>query len=167
MNILLINYEYPPNGGGAANASHELALAMLRLGCKVTVLTSRTPEYKGVALEEGIKVYRLAGLRRKRASSNLLEMFAFICVALMRVVRIAGQNEINASICFFSLPSGPVGLYLKRLRKIPYLVSLRGGDVPGLVPELVFHHRILKKLRRKILSGSISIVAKIWHKGRD
>lgn len=32
MNLLLINYEFPPVGGGAANATWELARALVQLG---------------------------------------------------------------------------------------------------------------------------------------
>lgn len=31
MNLLLINYEFPPVGGGAANATWELARAVVQL----------------------------------------------------------------------------------------------------------------------------------------
>jgi glycosyltransferase involved in cell wall biosynthesis len=34
-------------------------------------------------------------------------------------------------IAFFSIPSGPAAWMLKTLRGVPYIISLRGGDVPG------------------------------------
>lgn len=37
MNILITNYEYPPVGAGAANASRRIAIALNELGHAVTV----------------------------------------------------------------------------------------------------------------------------------
>jgi glycosyltransferase involved in cell wall biosynthesis len=58
---LLINYEYPPLGGGAATASKSLAVALTRRGNRVIVLTSGLPKVDpGVwRLEFGVR--RLAG----------------------------------------------------------------------------------------------------------
>ena len=46
MNILLINYEYPPIGGGAATATAAIAGHLASLGHAVTVLTSRFRDLK-------------------------------------------------------------------------------------------------------------------------
>ena len=40
MRLLLINYEYPPVGAGAATATAEIARSAARKGYEVTVLTS-------------------------------------------------------------------------------------------------------------------------------
>jgi glycosyltransferase involved in cell wall biosynthesis len=159
LNLLFINYEFPPIGGGAANATWELARAMLKMGHTVTVLTSRTPNSKGHSSEENIEVYRLQGLRVRSDRSNMLEMFIFICAAILRVTKIARVKRIEATICFFSLPIGPLGLWLKFRLGIPYLISLRGGDVPGLVPELTLIHQLLTPIRRLILSNAQTVIA--------
>ncbi len=159
MNLLLVNYEYLPVGGGAATASRELARAMLKLGHQVTVVTSRTPHLKGYTVEQNLQIYRLRGLRIREDRSNLIEMAVFFCSAYSSIVRIAKKNNIDATICFFSLPVGPIGLLLKRRLGVPYLVSLRGGDVPGLVPELVILHKALKRVRRKVLRSATTVIA--------
>ncbi len=156
---MFVNYEYPPVGGGAATATQEIARAMLKLGHQITVVTSRTPSLKGYTVEESVHIYRLRGLRIRKDRSNLLEMFIFLCSAYTSVVRIANRNTIDATICFFSMPVGPIGLLLKQRLGIPYLVSVRGGDVPGLVPELTFVHQALKSFRRKVLRNATAVVA--------
>jgi len=159
MNILLINYEYPPIGGGAGNATKELGRAIKTLGHKVTILTSRTPKIVGQSVEEDILVYRLNVLRRVSDRSNIVEMTVFLLVSILKGVSICRKNNIHAVICFFSLPVGPVGWFLNKMIGVPYIISLRGGDVPGLVPELSFCHRILRVFRRQILRNAIAIVA--------
>ena len=59
MNILLINYEYPPLGGGAGNATREIGRAMVKNGHNVTVITSKTTDCCGTYWDNGIKIYRI------------------------------------------------------------------------------------------------------------
>ena len=96
MNLLFINYEYPPIGGGAATATREIARALLKLGHRITVVTSRTPCLKGYTVEESVHIYRLRGLRIREDRSNLLEMLVFICSAYVSAVRIAKRNRVDA-----------------------------------------------------------------------
>src|SRR5215831_10669924 len=51
---LLINYEYPPLGGGAATASRNLAMALKRKGNRVVILTSAYGELRGALDESGV-----------------------------------------------------------------------------------------------------------------
>src|SRR5271157_117200 len=64
MKILLINSEYPPVGGGAGNASANIARLLVRRGHEVTTLTSR---WDGLPVEEtldGVRIIRVSALRR-------------------------------------------------------------------------------------------------------
>ena len=81
MNILLINYEYPPIGAGASNATWYIARYLSKLGCKAVVLTSRYRHLLGKKIEEGITVYRLPALRKSREKSNIIEMGSFLLTA--------------------------------------------------------------------------------------
>ena len=54
MNLLLINYEYPPTGGGAATASQCIANALVMRGHAVTVLTSALGPAVGRTTEDGV-----------------------------------------------------------------------------------------------------------------
>jgi glycosyltransferase involved in cell wall biosynthesis len=86
-------------------------------------------------------------------------MAGFLTAALCAVTNIARECRIQACIVFFTVPCGPVGWRLKQALHIPYVISLRGGDVPGLVPELNVIHRALTPVRRIILNGAEAVVA--------
>jgi glycosyltransferase involved in cell wall biosynthesis len=86
-------------------------------------------------------------------------MISFARIARRESVAIARKHSIEAVIVFFTLPCGPVARRLKRVLNLPYIVSLRGGDVPGLVPNLKFYHRLLCFWRRRILADAKAIVA--------
>mgnify|MGYP001764357056 CR=1 FL=1 len=44
MNILLVNHEYPPLEGGAAQVAHCVARALVKAGHRVTVVTAGEPD---------------------------------------------------------------------------------------------------------------------------
>lgn len=159
MRILIVNYEYPPIGGGAGNASRSLADALTRQGHAVSVVTSGYSGYRGRSDEAGVQVHRIRARRRSIHRSNPFEMLCFAGSALLSAPKIARRQQTEVVIAFFTIPSGIVGYWLKRRDRIPYLVSLRGGDVPGLVPELKHIHRVTGAVRGRVLRSAGGIVA--------
>jgi glycosyltransferase involved in cell wall biosynthesis len=159
VNLLLINYEYPPIGGGAGNATMFIARELRRLGHRATVLTSAYAEHSGIQDDDGVAVHRLNVRRRAADRASTREMLSFIFAARQEVRSIAAGGAIDTVIVFFSLPCGPVALRLYRTMGLSYVVSLRGGDVPGFVPEIVWQHWLLTSLRRRVLRSARAIVA--------
>lgn len=159
MNLLLINYEYPPVGGGAGNATFFLAREFVRLGHDVTVLTSACGEHQSRIEEERLECIRIDCGREKPSMASVKEMAKFTFHAWRHLGSIIQKKSIDHAIVFFSLPCGPLGVILEYLHDIPYVISLRGGDVPGLVPELNGMHKWLTPMRRLVLSRSIANVA--------
>ena len=159
MNILLVNYEYPPIGGGAATAAEAIAVHLTALGHAVTVLTSRFGDLKGETNERDVRVVRCPAIRRRPDRSGILEMFSFLISAGLALGSVIRENGIEASIVFFSFPCGPLGLLGMKWGRVPYVVSLRGGDVPGNEAVLAPLHRLLTPLRRLIFRNSVAVVA--------
>ena len=159
MNILLINYEYPPIGGGAANATYHMGRCLTNYGHSVTVLTSRFKHLVGRRMEDGICVYRVMALRRYDSLSNILEMFSYLVSASFALRKILKKQNINVMLVFFSFPCGPLGLLGKIMCGIPYIISLRGGDVPGTENSLEVIHKIFQPLRRLIFRNSNAVIA--------
>ena len=59
MRILMLNYEFPPLGGGASPVSYELAKGYVARGHQVDVVTMR---YKGLSafeVQDGINICRV------------------------------------------------------------------------------------------------------------
>ncbi|HVI89223.1 MAG TPA: glycosyltransferase family 4 protein [Dongiaceae bacterium] len=158
--LLLINYEFPPLGGGAGTATLNIARELARLGAEVTVLTSA---FRGLPRQEylhGYRVIRIPTLRRRKDRCSILEMIVFMISAAVFSVPIARKAGAQTTIAFFSIPSGPIAYLLKWFLRIPYIVSLRGGDVPGyLGQELAFFHRITAPITRLIWRNAAHVVA--------
>jgi glycosyltransferase involved in cell wall biosynthesis len=159
LKILIVNYEYPPIGAGAANASWQIARELANEGHHPVVLTSSFKKLKGWAREDGVEIYRCKTRRKKAFQSNIVEMGLFIITSLMVIGKLMRKKEIDSLIVFFSFPCGPLGLYAKIRYKIPFIISLRGGDVPGAEQGLGFIHKVLTPIRRWLLKNATQIIA--------
>lgn len=160
MRILLINYEFPPLGGGAGNATQNIARELSRAGHNVLVLTTW---FSGLSEDEMTEEYRVIRVKSKRARvdrSNVFEMFHFAWRAVVDGRDVAKEFKPDATISFFAIPSGLVAWYFKKKFGVPYVVSLRGGDVPGFLPEnLRWHHIFSAPLTTLVWKNAAHIVA--------
>jgi glycogen synthase len=158
VRLLLLNHELPPVGGGAGNATWFIAKALHTMGHEVRIVTGSYRDLPRLEMREGIGIERIPSLRRRLDRSNTLEMLSFLAAALIRSRRLQDSNP-DATIAFFSIPAGVVTYWMHRRWHTPYLISLRGGDVPGLSPEISWIHRLITPLRRRVLRSSAAVVA--------
>jgi glycosyltransferase involved in cell wall biosynthesis len=159
MKFLLINYEYPPIGAGAATATQAIARQLVKLGHNVTVLTAAYADLPTLRVEDGVTVRRIKCLRRRPDRCSIVEMTSFLLSAVASLLFIIPKIRPDGAIAFFSIPCGPIALLANALFRIPYVISLRGGDVPGLVPEIEGTHRLLQSMRRVSLENAVAVVA--------
>ena len=159
MKVLLVNYEFPPLGGGASNATWFIGKSLVKLGHEVSVLTSGWGALKGWSHESGMEIDRLSTGRRQKDCSGNMEKLLFLLIALVKLHKIVKDKQTQGIIVFFTIPCGPLGWVAKRIYGIPYVISLRGGDVPGLVPEISWIHSLIKPVRRASLKSAIAVVA--------
>ncbi|MEP7133963.1 MAG: glycosyltransferase family 4 protein [Chloroflexota bacterium] len=160
MRILVINSEYPPIGGGAGNASAHIARSLAVQGHQITVVTSRFANLPQMEQQSGVTIYRIPALRRRQDRSGALEQIIFILSASFQTPRLVRHIKPNATLAFFGVPSGAVAYFIKTICNIPYIVSLRGGDVPGFRPyDFGTYHKLIAPLLRIIWKNAFAIVA--------
>ena len=160
MHILLLNSEYPPIGGGAGNASANLAHCLVEMGHTVTVVTSRFANLPHREQEENLTILRIPALRRKQDRSGAVEQIIFILSASFSGLNLVRQLKPDSTLAFFGVPSGAVALLIKWVTDIPYVVSLRGGDVPGFRPyDFGTYHKLIAPMLRIIWKNAFTIVA--------
>ena len=160
MQILILNSEYPPIGGGAGNASAHIADQLEKMGHGVTVVTSRFGSLPHKEVHNGVMIYRIPGLRRKQDRSNPLEQLIFILSASLWALRWVPRVEPHATLAFFGVPSGAVGWLIRKFHRVPYVVSLRGGDVPGFRPyDFHVYHKLIAPFLRRIWKDAAAVVA--------
>ena len=177
MRVLLLNYEYPPLGGGAGVATEALARGLARRGMMVDVITGGDREeestellWDGTAEHEGVlTVYRVATRRVGVHQAGMGGAASYLAGALPLARRRLRERRYDVVHFFFSLPTAAM-LPVLDLRGIPVLVSLRGSDVPGYDPHqrgLTRAHWILRPLTRWIWRRADRVVAVCESLGRQ
>ncbi|SMH41017.1 glycosyltransferase, partial [Azospirillum agricola] len=160
MRLLLLNYEFPPLGGGAATASRHLIREWAAMGVEVRVVTSHFPGLPWREEQDGAVIHRLPVLRRRRDRGRIGEMALYMAGASLFAPVLAARWKPDAALAFIGIPSGPVAWSLKGLTGIPYVVCLRGGDVPGFRCEGVDgFHRLLAPATRRIWGQAAAVTA--------
>jgi glycosyltransferase involved in cell wall biosynthesis len=160
MKILIVNYEFPPLGGGAGNATRCTARELVRLGHEVVILTSA---FKGLPRREeqfGFRIVRIPTFRKNKHKCTLFEMsifaFSLITFGFWRILR----EKPDAVIIYNGIPCGHVGPPIKWFLRIPYIVSLRGGEVPGFDCGLSNTiHRIVRPVNWVVWKCAASVTA--------
>jgi glycosyltransferase involved in cell wall biosynthesis len=158
-NYLFINYEYPPIGGGSATACQQIARTFAKRGHRVVVLTAGIGSLHGTVTEDGVTVVRIRALRKSPHQSGVIEMASYVLLTSWHSLRLARTHQIDSALAFFSVPGGIVARWVNLWIRIPYVVSLRGGDVPGTEPHLELFYRVLQPLRRNIFKHAQAVCA--------
>jgi glycosyltransferase involved in cell wall biosynthesis len=160
MRILLINSEYPPIGGGAGNACAHLAAEFVSQGQEVTVLTTQYDNLPSYSVHNGVRVYRIRAIRRKQDRSGAFEQGVFLITGVWSAFRLLRHWHPDVILAFFGVPSGAISLVVNLFTRIPYLVSLRGGDVPGFRPyDFSLYHRLIGPLLHHVWRHADAVVA--------
>lgn len=160
MRLLFINYEFPPLGGGGGFANQQIAAQMATLGHEVYVMTSAYKGLPGQEERDGYTIIRIPAWRRYQEKCRIHEMLTFLISALWHAPSLAKKYSFDLCVAFFTIPSAPAAWLLKKLKGIPYVVSLRGGDVPGFMKEqLAFFHWLTKPMIKSIWRNARAVVA--------
>lgn len=160
MRILIINSEYPPIGGGAGNASAQITDQFEKIGHKVAIVTSRFGKLPHREQRRNVTIYRIPSIRRSQDRSNPLEQVIFILSASIWALILMPHFRPNVTLAFFGVPSGAVALLIKIVYKIPYVISLRGGDVPGFRPyDFHYYHKLIAPFLRIIWKNASAVIA--------
>ncbi|MFH1759478.1 MAG: glycosyltransferase family 4 protein [bacterium] len=160
MNIILLNYEYPPLGGGAGNACKAIAENLVKEGHNIKVYTT---SYKNLSENEiinGVEIIRVPGKRKRVDRSRLIELFHYHKHVLKHSRDIIHFKPAGI-IAFFGIPSGYTAMKLNKMAGIPYIVSLRGADVPGFFcsRKVDFLNIFLKPVHKSIWKNAKAVAA--------
>lgn len=162
MRILLLNYEFPPMGGGAGWATYNIAKELVQLGNQVDVLTSKLPNNTSFFHYEGVTVYGMPCWRNGIHDCGLKGAYSYLFLAAFKLRTLLKIHNYDLLHYFFSLPTGLLTFLPWVPAKIPYVVSLRGSDVPNYDvynKKVNTLHAILKPINKYIWKKGKSVVA--------
>ena len=149
----MLNYEFPPLGGGAANATHYLLKEFSKIkDLEIDLVTSSTDKFKIEQFAPNIKIHFLdIGKNSNLHYQSNKDLLKYSWKAYKYSKRLIKEKFFDLCHAFFGIPCGYIAMKLG----LPYIVSLRGSDVPFYNKRFEKLDKLFfKKLSRKIWRNS-------------
>jgi glycosyltransferase involved in cell wall biosynthesis len=159
MELLILNYEYPPLGGGAGVITQTLAEGLASSGHNVTVVSTWFDGENEITEKKNLKIIRLKSRRKFTYRSNPREMWSWIIHSKKFLSTYCSDHNFDLCFANFSIPGGETALFLKKKFYIPYIVISHGHDIPWFFKKQMFWYHLFTYFRiRKICRNSEKLV---------
>lgn len=160
--ILVLNYEFPPLGGGASPVSYEIAERLSIMGDfdidVVTMGYKDLPKYEEV--NNNFRIHRVKCLRSKKELCHPWEQATYLFSAWFKCQELLKKNNYDLCHCHFIIPTGVLALRLKKKFGLPYIITSHGSDVPGFnTDRFKFLHKFTGPLLKKISKEAKNIIS--------
>jgi len=159
MNILVVSHEYPPIGGGGANACMYLSREYAKSGHSVTVISVWYEALPEIENSNGVQIIRIKSKRNYKEHCSFSEMADYLYKAWPVIKQLEKRQHFDICQVFFGIPSGPIGYLLKKKYHIPYIIRFGGGDIPGFQERFAFLYKILSPFLKIIWNNADALIA--------
>jgi glycosyltransferase involved in cell wall biosynthesis len=159
MKILVVSHEFPPIGGGGANACYFLTKGFAEKGHQVTLITANYQNLPENEQMNGVQIIRVNSKRKHKEHCSFKEMLSYLSKALPAAEQLERKEKFDLCLVFFGIPSGPIGYVLKRKYNLPYVIRFGGGDVPGFQKRFTKVYKILAPAIKAIWRNADALVA--------
>lgn len=160
MKILMLNYEYPPLGGGGATVTKELCQKLDELGDKVEIVTMGFKKLPRIEEIGNTRVHRVKCWRSKQRVCHPWEQLSYCYRAYCYIKRNLDVKSFDFVHCHFIIPTGILALWLKKKYGIKYVVTAHGSDVIGHnQSRFATLYKIVKPYWKKILKNASRVTA--------
>lgn len=128
MRVLLLNYEYPPLGGGAGNATKHILDEFAGIDdIHCDVVTSSTDTFRVEQHSERIRLHFLDIQKNGNIHvQSMKDLLIYAWKSFWYARTLVRTHEYDVVHVIQGIPAGFVAWGLR----LPFLVSLRGSDVP-------------------------------------
>jgi glycosyltransferase involved in cell wall biosynthesis len=168
MKILFFNYEYPPLGAGAANATQCILKEFANVpDLELDLVTSSIDEkYHLLNVGEKIRIHRLPiGKNAEKLhfqSQKDLLVYSWRAYIFSRKLTKDAQKikqPYDLTHSFFTVPCGFLSMLLRFEFRLPYIISLRGSDVPYYSDRFVFLYKLITPLIKFIWKRADQVIS--------
>lgn len=159
MRILVISHEFPPIGGGGANACYYLTRDFSRRGHEVTIITANYQGLPSREIIDGVEVLRVPSKRKNQEHCSFGEMFDYLMKAWPVAKQKVKCEKYDICQIFFGIPSGPIGYLLKKKYRLPYVIRFGGGDIPGFQARFDIIYKLIAPFIKVIWKNADYLVA--------
>lgn len=154
----MLNYEYPPLGGGGSNACKYILKEFAHKYLEVDLVTSSTSNtFENDRIGDTVNIYRLPIDKKDIHYWTQREIITYSWKANKFIKNLMKEKEYDVCHAFFGIPCGAIAYFFKE--NMPYIVSLRGSDVPGFNNRFSFQYVFLKSFIKKVWSKAGAVVA--------
>ena len=159
MNILMMDYEYPPLAGGGGLV-HSWMAEDLAQRHRVVVITSALSGLPRREVVRGVEVLRVRVMgRRDREVASLSSLLSFP-PAVWRAVASLRAERFDVMNGHFAVPTGPASVLTAKMLGIPHVLSLHGGDIFDPSKRLSPHRFApVRAVVRGVLNHSDTVIA--------
>jgi len=155
----MLCYEYPPLGGGGAKVVDGLTRELINQGQQVDLVTMGFKDLPNFEHKNTLRVFRVKSARLRTSICTWPEMLIYIFLAIPVIIKLCRQNDYCINHTHFIFPDGILAYLLKKIKKIPYIITAHGSDVPGYNPDrFKILHKLLIPLWRLITSNAEQLI---------
>jgi glycosyltransferase involved in cell wall biosynthesis len=159
--ILMLNYEFPPLGGGASPVSYGIAERLSKTGDfdieVVTMGYKDLPKHEEV--NRNFRINRVKCLRSKKEICHPWEQATYLISAWFKCKELLKKNKYDICHCHFIIPTGVLALRLKKKFNLPYIITSHGSDVLGYNARFKLLYPFLVKIWKNILDNANKIIS--------
>lgn len=156
----MLNNEFPPLGGGQANANYFLLHALAKAkDLSIDLITSAENREKKLKFTKNSEIFFLnIGKNGKNLHfQSIFDLLRFSWQALVFGFKALKKEKYDLMVAWSGVPAGFLAYVLNKLFSVPYVVLLRGSDVP-------FYEKRWESLDRFIFSWLSPI---IWRNAKQ
>jgi glycosyltransferase involved in cell wall biosynthesis len=159
--VLVLNYEFPPLGGGASPVSYEIADRLSRTGDfdidVVTMGYKGLPKYEEV--NKNFRIHRVKCLRSKKEICHPWEQLTYLFFGYFKCCELLKKNKFDICHCHFIIPTGVLAQKLKNKFGLEYIITAHGSDVLGYNARFKKLYPFLIGAWKKILDDAKKITS--------
>lgn len=156
--ILVLNYEFPPLGGGAGNATFYLLKEFAKYNdLDIDLITSSVDKFRIEKFSNNINIHYLDINKKGNLHyQSIKDLLKYSFKAYQYSKKLKKEKKYNLIHAFFGIPCGYIAMKLG----IPYIVSLRGADVPFHKKRFYWLDKLIfKNLSKKIWRKAMVVIA--------